>query len=107
MNKKNIKRSLVIITILFLIGSSVETILSQSQNNLIYEKSQKTRDYGYWIQTTNEDFNNGTKYNINVSKDSFFLNQKIKKLRINYNFNLWRIIKYENNTVSSGICPYF
>jgi len=77
MNKKNIKRSLVIITILFLIGSSVETILSQSQNNLIYEKSQKTRDYGYWIQTTNEDFNNGTKYNINVSKDSFFLNQKI------------------------------
>lgn len=30
-----------------------------------------------WLQTTNSDFNNGTKYNINVSNDSFHLNETV------------------------------
>jgi parallel beta-helix repeat protein len=50
--------------------------VSKSQDNYLNEKSQKTREYDNWIQTTDEDFNNGTKYNINISKDSFFLSQK-------------------------------
>ena len=29
----------------------------------------------YWLQTTTSDFNNGTKYSINVSDNSFHLNE--------------------------------
>ena len=77
MKQNLIKKSVLLITILLLLGTSIDITASKLQNNFIYQKSQKTREYGYWMQTTNEDFNNGTKYNINVSKDSFFLKEKI------------------------------
>ena len=31
--------------------------------------------YDYWLQTTNSDFNNGTKNNITVGGDAFYLNK--------------------------------
>ncbi len=77
MKQNLIKKSVLLVTILLLLGTTIDITVSKSQNNFIYEKSQKTREYSSWVQTTNEDFNNGTKYNINVSKDSFFLKEKI------------------------------
>ncbi len=77
MRQNLFKKSVLLITILILLGTTIDVTVSKSQNNYFKENSQKTREYGYWTQTTNEDFNNGTKYNINVSKDSFFLIQKV------------------------------
>jgi parallel beta-helix repeat protein len=75
MRKNLFKKSVILITVLLLLGTTFEVTVSKSYNNY-RENSQKAREYDSWIQTTDEDFNNGTKYNINVSKDSFFLNQK-------------------------------
>ncbi len=77
MRQNIIKKSVLFLTIILLLGTSIDITVSKSQNNFINEKSQQIREYDYWIQTTDEDFNNGTKYNINVSRDSFFLSEKI------------------------------
>jgi len=76
MRQKLLKKSVLFITILILLGSTIEVTVGTSQNNYFKENSQKSREYGNWIQTTDEDFNNGTKYNINVSRDSFCLSEK-------------------------------
>jgi parallel beta-helix repeat protein len=77
MRRNLLKKSVIVITIFLILSSSVDTIISKSQDNLLNEKSQKLGTYDFWVQTTDEDFNNGTKYNINVSKGSFFLSEKI------------------------------
>ena len=76
MRQNLFKKSIIIITILLLLGTTFDVTISKSQNNYFKENRKKTREYDHWIQTTDEDFNNGTKYNINVSMDSFFLSQK-------------------------------
>jgi len=76
MRQNLLKKSALFITILLLLGSTIEITVSKPQKKSLYENSLKTREYDHWIQTTDEDFNNGTKFNINVSRGSFFLNQK-------------------------------
>ncbi|UCF50403.1 MAG: right-handed parallel beta-helix repeat-containing protein [Thermoplasmatales archaeon] len=73
-----LKKSVFILTIILLIGTSFNITVSKSLTNLYFEneKNRQNRGYGSWIQTTDDDFNNGTKFNINVSKDSFFLSEK-------------------------------
>jgi len=77
MRRNLLKKEVLIVTIIFLIGTSIDITISKSNNNFINEQAQHIRGYNSWIQTTDEDFNNGTKYNINVSKDSFHLSEKI------------------------------
>lgn len=74
-----IKKGVLIFTIILLLGTSIDITVSNPQNSFILnnEKSQQVRGYDFWLQTTDEDFNNGTHYNINVSRDAFHLKEKL------------------------------
>ena len=71
--------ALVIIAILLISSFGITVGKPQSIQNSVIEQSQQDRGVDYWIQTTDEDFNAGTKYNINVSNDAFHLNETIYK----------------------------
>ena len=77
MREDDIKIYFAPVIIVILILSSFGIAVGKSQNllNLYNEEEQQNRGYDYWIQTTDEDFNEGIKYNINVSNDSFHLNE--------------------------------
>lgn len=79
MTIKIVKKGVLLFTIILLLSSSIDITTSNQQNNLIFndEKSQQVRGYDFWVQTTDEDFNNGIKYNINVSNDAFHLKEKL------------------------------
>ena len=74
-----VKKGVLIYTIILLLGTSIDITVSYPQDSLYLnnDQSQQYREYDYWVQTTDEDFNNGTKYNINVSVDAFHLNESL------------------------------
>ena len=77
MRKDSIKRCIVSVIIVILLISIFGITVSKPQNNLkLYNKqNHQNKGFDYWVQTTDEDFNKGTKYNINVSNDAFHLNE--------------------------------
>lgn len=77
MRKDTIKRYIVFVIIVILLISSFGITVSKPQNNhnLFIENGQQIKGYDYWVQTADEDFNKGKKYNINVSNDAFHLNE--------------------------------
>ena len=79
MIENHIKRCIVPVIIVFLIISNLGITVSKPQNNLkLYnEQNHQNKGFDYWIQTTDEDFKKGTKYNINVSNDAFHLNETL------------------------------
>ena len=57
-------------------GTTLININENNQNNInILNKDDIVE---YWLQTTDSDFNNGTKININVSDNAFHLKEKIQ-----------------------------
>jgi len=82
MRKECIKRCIVSVIIVILLISSFGITVSKPQNNhnLFIENGQQIKGYDYWVQTADEDFNKGTKYNINVSNDAFYLNETTYKI---------------------------
>ena len=79
--KECTKRCIISVIIVILLISSFGITVSKPQNNLnlFIENSQQVKGYDYWVQTADEDFNKGTKYNINVSNDAFHLNETTYK----------------------------
>jgi len=79
MKVNNVKKGVIVFTIILILGSSIEITVCNPQNGLIFnnEQGQQIGEYDYWVQTTDEDFNNGIKYNINVSRDAFHLKEKL------------------------------
>ncbi len=79
MKVNNVKKGMLIFTIILLLGTSIDITVSYPQDSLYLnnDQSQQYREYDYWVQTTDEDFNNGTKYNINVTGDAFHLNESL------------------------------
>jgi len=79
MRQNLLKKSALLLIIILLLGTTFDITISNPQDNINIknQKSQKIGEYNSWVQTTDEDFNNGTKYNINVSRDSFQLSDKI------------------------------
>ena len=55
MRQNLLKKSVLIVTILLLLGATIDVTVSISQNNYLKEYSQKIGEYDYWIQTTDED----------------------------------------------------
>lgn len=79
MKVNNVKKGVLIFTIILMLGSSIDITVCNPQNGLIFnnKQGQQIGEYDYWVQTTDEDFNNGIKYNINVSRDAFHLEEKL------------------------------
>ena len=77
MREDYIKKYIASVIIVILLLSSFGITVGKPQNilNSYNEQDQRYKIYDYWIQTTDEYFNEGTKYNINVSNDAFHLNE--------------------------------
>ncbi len=110
MIKKNIQLTVFFIVLLYVGGNIIacfgmdivksnEEINKSEFYSIVIERDDNANIFSfkpsidYWLQTTNSDFNNGTKNNITVGGDAFYLNETY----YNYNSTIIDNESFEDN----------